>query len=131
MNINKENMRKWVADLRTTDAPQETGYLRFDYELGPTGYCCLGRACEVAIENGVDLQRDGGGYAETSLSGPRYVTTDLPVVVRMWLGLDGPFENDPIIGLDQVTASKANDSLHWTFHQIADAIERYYELDKP
>lgn len=141
MIVNKENMRKWVEDLRTTDAGQATGVLREPQAAvgAPSKYCCLGRACEVAIASGdVDLSWDSRHGSYVSHPGGGSLSWDssaLPLVVRNWLGLD---REDPLVagggcgGVERdVSAAQANDELHWPFARIADAIEEYYELKDP
>lgn len=143
MTVNKPAMRLWVEDLRTTDAPQAVGQLRVDHKISPPAFCCLGRACEVAIGSGdVSLVWDAevGGYSgpsdELESQNPqRMYYSALPHVVAHWFGVDSL---DPIIsdtlsvreadGEESLSAAGANDGLQWTFHQIADAIESYYEL---
>ena len=50
-NPNKENLRKWVEALRSGKYVQGTGT---NYNAKSDTYCCLGVACHVAEENGVD-----------------------------------------------------------------------------
>lgn len=91
-----EPQRLWVEALESGKHKQTTGYLSItDGKLAtkkadglrtkviPTGECCLGVLCEVAIEHGVVVQvteKDGiksyGGH-----------TADLPQQVKRWAGL--------------------------------------------
>lgn len=127
MSVNKPNMRLWVQDLRITTAPQGQRYLRgVPVKGGPDEFCCLGRACEAAKAKGVNLVWDGSNYWD----GDDYFSTTLPRVVSQWLGV--PVGN-PIAGrLPEtgavVQAGEANDEFRYTFREIADMIEDYYQL---
>lgn len=103
-----ENAKKWVDALRSGEYDQTRNYLRTD-----DGYCCLGVACEVAIENGVRLKavyKDGlWEYARNS--------EVLPPSVQRWLGLaadDGAYA--------RWTLAEKNDEGR-PFDEIADVIE--------
>lgn len=127
--VNKANMRKWVAALRSGQFDQGTVKLRSANE-----YCCLGVACEVAIANGVNLKVKL--YDEHATYDGE--TAYLPRQVSDWLGLsqENPLAND-WLGISQedpliapsLTAVQANDTLGWSFDQIADAIEEFYKLN--
>jgi hypothetical protein len=122
VTVNEENMRKWINDLRTTDAPQLKGALS-----DGVAYCCLGRACELAVAEGVITRHEqAGGFYIYGPAGEGESCV-LPVEVFEWLGLD---ERNPVLGRDEdgfiVWATKANDTLRWTFAQIGDALEREY-----
>lgn len=125
---NRENIRKWVDALRSGDYRQGRGALRSGYEP-ETSYCCLGVACDVS---------DVGGW-----SGNVYRTTDeyghsssassvLPYEVADWLDIGTRDRSNPDlvdIAGDLIDAIAANDSLGWTFDDIADALERTYLRD--
>jgi hypothetical protein len=94
-----ENARKWVAALRSGKYRQIGGILtRIDPTTKATiGHCCLGVACEIAIENGVDLAVEIVGDHKIYNGKEAF----LPYIVSKWLGLnvggDGQFEApDPI-----------------------------------
>lgn len=135
MTVNKERVALLVADLRTTTEPQAKGYLRSEL-----GFCCLGRACEVAIANGlaVDVKEvaEGGGQPVHF----RYNGSPdfMPTAVRDWYGFD---RANPILaevstgtcgntdcgcGEEKIMATRANDEDDWTFDQIAGALEARY-----
>ncbi len=96
------NMQLWVDDLLTTDATQ----VQFRLTDG-TGFCCLGRLCEVAIQNGVPVEKSGVLY---DLNG-----AGLPKRVREWADVSGDLE-------DRCMAFNDEDRL--TFQQIAAEIEK-------
>jgi len=125
MEVNKDNMRLWVADLRSGVYPQ--GVMALCYRIGNSGWkhCCLGVACKTAINSGLEVEvRESIGNKSFDND-----ETELPESVMDWLGID---QQNPVVGLDafgaEVTAMEANDKFNWDFNQIADAIEKYYEL---
>lgn len=95
-----ENMRKWIAALRSGKYDQGRGQL-----ATINGYCCLGVACEIS---GLPY---GASYAE------------LPLAVRDWLGIES--YNPNLLGVG-ACATVANDTLHMSFAEIADALEKTY-----
>lgn len=132
---NKEALRLWVADLRRDDIKQGTGYLT-QIKDGKRLDCCLGRACQVALENGVIGEPRVEVQTDTRMAPPTlyyYGDSDaryaLPLEVMRWLGLS---EEDPHLltgqGDDEETAASLNDTYGWSFEEIADAIERTYDL---
>jgi hypothetical protein len=106
-----DNAKKWVAALRSGKYKQTRHVL-----CDRNGHCCLGVACEVAIENGVPLTRESTEFGRVLFN--VYALSLLPYQVRDWLGLrnaggtygDGSLLHD-------------NDSRGLTFEQIADIIE--------
>jgi hypothetical protein len=108
-----EARKLWVEALRSGDYPQTTGTLRDEH-----GYCCLGVACEIAVQNGVIKPA-------TATCGLRYVygyaDGVLPRSVKQWLGLataDGGF-----LTYDRTSLARMNDA-GAPFEDIADVIER-------
>lgn len=144
MTPNKERIKLWVDALRSGKYKQTVGQLRnlnpeltVNGKARPVGYCCLGVACEVAIDNGITFVEygdlDWGGWLA------------LPPQVAEWLGLyddDGELAAFPTISDEPAAwgektwesqkftrADIANDELHWSFAQIADAVEKKYLTD--
>lgn len=79
---NTENAQKWIDALRSGEYQQAKGSLR-----KPEGFCCLGVACDVAINNGVQIEvRE----VISPFAGPMFVYGDedswLPQEVKDWLG---------------------------------------------
>jgi len=125
--INKENIRKWVDALRSGRFTQGIGCLkRFNENKHKYTHCCLGVACEVAEESGVSLSIVDQSYFvfddETAL---------LPFKVIKWLGVEC---GDPLIKAKpgdklsdgETSCIDANDTLKYTFDEIADGIEKKY-----
>lgn len=51
--MKKEIADKWVAALRSGNYKQTTGMLNRNNE----SFCCLGVLCEIAIKDGVELEK--------------------------------------------------------------------------
>lgn len=109
------NAKAWVEDLRTTTAKQGSNYLR----NGDDSFCCLGRACELAVAAGV--------IPSPKLNPEKFYMYGvdggfLPHTVRKWLGLSdssGGYEIDGV----QNNLTRDNDTRKLTFSQISDIIE--------
>ena len=106
-----ENAKKWVAALRSGNYEQGRGALCREGK-----YCCLGVACVVAIENGLEVT------AVKELSDREIVLYDKqfsfpPTSVQKWLGLYTK------CGSDSVDLVVANDNDGLSFSEIADLIE--------
>lgn len=131
--VNKENMRRVVAALRSGRYLQGHGRLKEIFK-DSIHYCCLGVMCEVAMEHGVILDVARHPLGDFSMS----VSFDgssafLRKRVLEWLGLDVSVEGDgdPVIGMygnQKISASYANDELKWDFERIAASMEEYYKL---
>lgn len=114
-----DNAKLWVAGLRSGDYKQGKGVLRSVDDK----YCCLGVACELAIEAGVPVKRERTDGLVYQYDGQRYY---LPTSVMEWLGLNtrGGRALVPLVWkytADGVAEMNDNDA---TFAEIADAIER-------
>lgn len=111
---NKEHIKLWVEALRSGKYTQGHGNLQYKGK-----FCCLGVSCEVAIENGINVN-------VKSIDG--FIVYDnesnyLPESVSAWLEL----APDPSVGDELgLRAVRANDELRWNFKQIADSLERLY-----
>lgn len=111
-----ENAKKWVAALRSGKYTQGRLYLK----TADGSFCCLGVACEVAIENGVEIEITGNGHADSYLYDGRQ--SNLPLTVRKWVGLqtaNGDYENT----VDDKCLIGLNDIEKKSFSEIADFIE--------
>jgi hypothetical protein len=110
----KARIRKWVKALRSGEYRQCTNQLRYGQR-----YCCLGVACMVAIENGVELTRKGNRFLSEGSKGKTLSDGKiLPEIVRKWLGLEG---HDPQVSSGRrLTGMNDNGD---SFETIADSIE--------
>lgn len=115
-----EAQQKWVEALRSGEYQQcRTQLCLLGADEKPSGYCCLGVACELyrQYEGGLRVvDQVDGGYR-------RYDNNSamLPEKVRRWLGLqtdNGFFGVSP----DGVTLAGKNDA-GASFAEIADIIE--------
>lgn len=113
--MRKDIAQKWVDDLRSGEHEQTRGVLHA-VEDGEHSYCCLGRLCEIAITNGVELKTQGNG-AFVKYEGQAYLP---PAEVYRWSGLDADEANSYAHMNDQDAAS---------FKAIANAIEIRYNLN--
>lgn len=114
----KERLRKWVAALRSGEYEQCRDQLR-----DGNRFCCLGVACDVAIKKGwvSDDKWIGDTYVEDILWDE---DMELPPPVIAAYGLDS---SDPRLPGGKTLIS-LNDEDHLSFPEIADAIEKAYEL---
>ena len=141
MPVNKENMRLWVAALLSNRFIQGRAMLKSKQSDGTFRHCCLGVACEIAMEHGVELEQiqlNGDAYGAYRFDDN---STNLPLKVVDWLGVDKadpvvqetPLENPCDAGCCQtkeLTAIDANDGQQWPFEQIANALVSYYKLEE-
>lgn len=120
--VNRERVRLWVDALRSGRFEQAEGGLRQGKQ-----FCCLGVACEVAREEGLDLHVQHEGGNGWSYNGE---VSTLPIEVVDWLGMRSA---NPWISIDpggnRIAATVANDMKHWTFAEIADGLENMYLND--
>ncbi len=128
------NAKKWVEELKSGKWNQTIGRLCRDTKQGEA-YCCLGVACEVAIANGVEIEKKKEPLsADETLGGVRSIVyygedaSSLPTEVQRWLGLKNPnggfyTEYTDKDGYKISGLIGANDEMRYTFTQIADLIE--------
>lgn len=112
------NQVKWVEALESGKYPQTGRVLtRLNSAGEPTGHCCLGVACELAIKDGVAIE-----VGRDTASDRTYdcYTTELPPNVRLWLDVGSSI---PMIG--KCNAVDRNDTLGQSFAEIASAIREY------
>jgi hypothetical protein len=119
---NKERIKLWVDALRSGEYTQGHGAL-----LRDGNYCCLGVACEVAMQNGAPITKQRYGDTDAYEYGDvmQYSTALLPHTVIEWYGFPSP---SPAIryGDHLFTALYLNDAVNESFATIADAIENTY-----
>jgi hypothetical protein len=109
-----DNAKAWVAALRSTDYEQGQGQLHSQY--GGDKFCCLGLACKLAVDAGVDIavRVDPGDDSVLYDDDREY----LPAKVRDWLGLQTCTGSM----LNRWSLAHENDG-GATFAEIADIIE--------
>lgn len=141
-----------MTALRSGDWPQTRGVLhriKSIYASSPVGFCCLGVACEVAIKQGLALERvpllTAMRYGSRQTNRQHGSTTaTLPDEVMDWFGF--AYDNPPLKVPDEVAceiddaqfpgerescsglwnAAQLNDDLHFTLAQIGDCFEYTY-----
>lgn len=79
-------IRRYVAALRSGEWTQAVGLLSYRGT-----YCCLGVACEVAIEDGMPLMRERymGEVSAYGMPGSRTHRSTPPMELRQWYGFWG------------------------------------------
>lgn len=114
----------WLVALRSGEYQQARGALRT-----PTGYCCLGVACDLYMKQTGDGRWENWTGASLShqifsASGEGH-ETEPPTAVRNWLGLSGDigqyteWQDDGKVD----TALTEKNDMGATFSEIADIIE--------
>lgn len=120
--VNQERLALGTAALRSGKYPQATNSLRTT-----AGYCCLGVLTEVAIDNGAQVVVDQGNSVWYYDGG----SSDLCPTVRDWYGFD---RSDPLLSFfeddHENSCISANDALHKTFPEIADALDATYGTEE-
>lgn len=118
---NKENIKKWVDALRSGKYQQIIGRLG---SADKNEYCCLGVACEVALQNGLPIRKgtcdESVTYDDSGLHMPQSVVN--------WLGLKFEDDSNPLLTKDSKRhhATALNDTNRYNFNTIADWIEATY-----
>lgn len=100
-----EIAKEWVAELRSGKWKQCEQRL-----TNGEAYCCLGVLCEIAIANGIELEKHNLFYGNCA--------TILPKLVQCWSDMDTP--NGSID--NKFCLSRENDD-GASFSEIADIIE--------
>jgi hypothetical protein len=117
-----DNAKKWVEALRSKEFEQTRGILHCiesTTTYSPVGHCCLGVACEVAIQNGVKINRGVRKERTQTIEVFAGSTASLPREVRDWLGMG----SDNGLGYFHGGSLSAMNDNHKTFEEIADKIE--------
>ena len=126
MEVNRRNMEKFVAALRSGEYRQGMGELctpSYPEQDGPE-HCCLGVACDVS---GLGKWAPSGVY----VIGRSKFSSYLPDQVADWLGIgttnpELEFPDPDTDAVHILKATDANDSWEYSFEEIADAFERKY-----
>lgn len=132
--MNREVIQQWVTALESGEYRQTTGTLRNIAEDGTPQYCCLGVLCDLAVKANVITEPDHSVYRSYYGEGNESSSSDLPLSVRNWAGLEyqDPFVDAEVPTSDDGTiprhlpASELNDAYGYDFKQIATAIRETY-----
>ena len=105
--------RNFVAALRSGKFRQTRNVL---CRQG-VGHCCLGVACEVAIEGGAELKRRSQGRDSVvtyEASAHDTEATALPQAVMAWFGFDA---SNPLLRVPREVMEQAPNGLHEHWHE--------------
>lgn len=125
--MNQDIKARWVEALRSGDYSQTKEVLK-----GAEGYCCLGVLCEIAVKDGIVIERDGVYISVEDESDFNHA--ELPDAVVEWAELPN---YNPATTVDytrprpaerKALFSELNDDMDYDFNQIAEAIESDPEL---
>lgn len=127
VKLHPEFKEAWVADLRSGEYAQTTGYLcltKQDRER-PAGYCCLGVACERLANDGLIDRKVNDVLGITSFDGVENVPTrnTYPMMFARPEGMALSTFNGQVCSIFSALAD-SNDSGS-TFGQIAEWIEEH------
>ena len=115
LKLNPVVKAAWLEALRSGDYKQGRERLHRINEDGSSGYCCMGVLCELAIQNGLPMDRV---ETEDDDIDPVYSYDGYdsypPNSVWQWANLDRPA---------QFTLARLNDDEVFNFSEIADWIE--------
>lgn len=130
--VNVERLKLWTQALKSGQYNQTTSRLGVIQD-GEASYCCLGIACEVAIANGLDIDRNVNLFGVEGVDeGDGSIVYDnepsvLPKAVQDWFGFR---ETNPMIHLPEdernMSLAECNDALNMSFEQIAKVVEDNY-----
>lgn len=107
-------MKKWVKALRSGKYKKTTEALTRHGR-----YCCLGVLCELAIKEGIPVEKRKVQFRTGSHSYDEKEGT-LPKRVKKWAGIK---RGNPYLRNMACTLTEANDELRYPFEKIADIIE--------
>lgn len=118
---NKANLRLWVAALRSGTYTQGYKFMR-NNEFPNAEHCCLGVMQEVALRAG-HLPKGPVNWGVTSWVEPSileefYGLRQMDLQVNAGAVLDG----------SETSLTVLNDGYGWTFDQIADIVEKKWDL---
>lgn len=147
--MNKELIRKWVDRLRSGEFKQGHSLLRYVDKRGDERLCCLGVACEIAVEEGIippgewvdddidvsakhKYQGHAGAFPPPSVIRAFYDIENVQDMGGVWyveqteeilaaIADKNEYTENSTAGHVQLTY--LNDVANFTFEQIADCIE--------
>lgn len=114
--MKKEIADKWVAALRSGEYVQGKDHLSIN-----DAYCCLGVLCELAIKDGIRINKE---MLNGVMSYNNFVNVP-PYQVREWAEINYINNSSFPESFDRLTTM--NDVENKTFAEIADYIEQNYE----
>jgi hypothetical protein len=121
-DMNKRIKALWIDALRSGEYEQGTDFLRRKDDT----YCCLGVLCDLAIENGVDVEWagvwTGVAYVVSDNTSGLQAKASLPSAVANWAGLTA-WGDDALDPTDTLDLPGLNDGGR-SFLEIADVIEQ-------
>lgn len=127
--MNQATKDKWIAELRNPENKQAFGILHIELEGGTVCRCCLGVLCDVLnikaanMTDGTASIRDNGSSVHANGVITQYLFDDNEArCVTIPLQL---MQEHKIAEMELVFK---NDSLKWTFPQIADFLEQELQV---
>lgn len=119
--MNPEAKEKWILALRSGEYRKGTHRLH-RLVSGTSFYCVLGVLCAVASKEGVPMKVTVAPYSDDTAT-VAYDThyTDLPPAVLQWADL-----NPEELQIEDLPLTYINDNLDYTFHELADLIEKHF-----
>jgi hypothetical protein len=119
-----ENAKAWVAALRSGEYAQTEGVLTRIRPGGGMSHCCLGVACELAKEAGLEmLVFDGESEVFEQNRSYNDQKSVLPLIVEEWLGLSDESGSADRLMEGYTSLAELNDTGAFSFEDIADIIE--------
>jgi len=125
MTPNKERITLWVNALKSGKYTQTKNTLHYEGK----GFCCLGVACEVAIDNGLPIPRttNNGGFLNCAPDNAVFYDGEhevLPESVAEWFGIDTSPRVILVIDEDEELRDvvELNDGGYYTFKELAEFI---------
>ena len=126
-----DNAKKWIAALLSNTFQQTRGTLH-----DTDGYCCLGVACEVAIDNGLQVEVHHNDIS-SQVSYDEQLEI-LPKAVQEWLGLktdagelyldESHADCDCRVGIEYNTTLATLNDEGWDFKAIAKVIQTHADV---
>lgn len=108
---------EWINRLRSGKYKQGAGYLKYFADDGECSYCCLGVACDVAEQAGVQFKSHVDVHRYVMFDGQH--TASLPVPVRHAMGFRDMYGNS--LSNDGDSLASLNDGGK-SFVEIADIV---------
>lgn len=114
--LNKPIIQKWVDALRSGEFSQTQNRLGRMHEDGTMSYCCLGVLCEVAISDGLNIERTiNEDYNDVEFNGRSGIPPE-EVAYHAGLALEGMAPDD---GADEA----------WMV-PVTDAVQKFVEVER-